>query len=344
MAFEIKVVQSVQSRAFVLTIPNVIAYITEEYLSEVVGLQYFVAQLERSPETGMIHYQAAICFQNVVKKSFKQIHEIFDRFAAWTYHDTGYGCPGVAWIQEKSKKSLWNQVRDYCTKDESWLVGSPRLEVGELPVQGKRSDLIALKNDIMGGRSVGELAESHFEEYLKHASSINYLRGFFAPVRKEKTKVSLYVGATGTGKSRACWDYVNKEKKSYYYKDNTKWWNNYDGQDVVIVDDYYGSFPFAFLLNLCDRYPLKVEFKGGVTEFNSSEIIFTSNKWPFDWYENEYLSALYRRIDEAKLFTYATTYPVTVHWQEDICVGSLPCQEYILSYERAELFEPFNLF
>lgn len=333
------------SRAFVLTIPNPLAYITVEYLATLSGLEYFIAQLERSPETGMLHYQAACHFSTNSKKSFKQVHNMFDCFAAWSYDDeNNQPCEPVAWIQEKSKNSDWSQVRAYCTKDETCVDKASRIEFGKCPKQGARTDIQNLKEQIMRGASMTEIIETDFGSSVQYGKTLAFLSGFYKPVRAEKTRVKLLVGETGTGKSKACWDYVNQSGKTYYYKDNSKWWDYYSQQDVVILDDYYGHFSYSMLLNLLDRYPLKVEFKGGMTEFNSGEIWITSNRWPFDWYQQEEMSSLYRRLDEVLFLTQDNIYPVEVHWQKDKRISEFSAQSYILSHELADLVHPFNLF
>lgn len=333
-----------RSRAFVLTIPNPLMDITIEYLSQVGDIEYFVAQKEKAPSTEMVHYQCACHFANNAKKSFKQVHEIFDKFASPYKDEQGAEQSGVAWIQEKSKYSSWQQVRDYCMKDDTCLDVASRIEFGTLPLKGARTDLSDLKEKIMQGASMADIIESDFGTSVRYGKTLAFLSGFYKPVRTEKTRVKLIVGETGTGKSKACWDYVNASGKTYYYKDNSKWWDYYNQQDVVILDDYYGHFPYSMFLNLLDRYPLKVEFKGGMTEFNSKEIWITSNRFPFDWYQQDEMAPLYRRLDEVVLVTKENVYPIEVHWQKDKRVSEFSAQSYILSYEMASLIEPFTLF
>ncbi|KAL0152209.1 hypothetical protein M9458_051932 [Cirrhinus mrigala] len=45
------------------------------------------------------------------------------------------------------------------------------------------------------------------------------------------------------------------------------WWDGYDGQDNVIIDDFYGWIAYDELLRVCDRYPCKVPVKGAFVEF-----------------------------------------------------------------------------
>ena len=64
-----------------------------------------------------------------------------------------------------------------------------------------------------------------------------------------------------------------------------------------------GSFTMTFL-RICDRYPLRVEYKGGMTQFVSKTLIITSNREPRDWYKCECdVSALYRRINQYLILT-----------------------------------------
>lgn len=68
-------------------------------------------------------------------------------------------------------------------------------------------------------------------------------------------------------------------------KDNTKWWDGYDKQEFVILDDFRGSqMQFNELLRLLDRYQHRVEFKGGSRQFDSPNIIITSINHPKDPY------------------------------------------------------------
>lgn len=55
----------------------------------------------------------------------------------------------------------------------------------------------------------------------------------------------------------------------------------------MIIDEFYGWLRYSFLLQLLDRYPIRIEYKGGSVEFTSRRIILTSNKAPQDWYDKD---------------------------------------------------------
>jgi len=64
------------------------------------------------------------------------------------------------------------------------------------------------------------------------------------------------------------------------------WWDGYEGQHTVVIDEFYSWLRYDFFLRLTDRYPLQVETKGGSVHFVSHRIVFTSNTPPSEWYPN----------------------------------------------------------
>lgn len=77
------------------------------------------------------------------------------------------------------------------------------------------------------------------------------------------------------------------------------WWEGYVGQECVIIDEFYGWIQYDFLLRLLDRYPLRVEVKGGSVNMSATKFVFTSNKEWTQWYPGiDDTSALKRRLDE----------------------------------------------
>jgi hypothetical protein len=55
-----------------------------------------------------------------------------------------------------------------------------------------------------------------------------------------------------------------------------KWWVGYDGHETILIDDICTkSFKFPELLRILDRYPKRLEIKGGFRQLNSKNIIIT---------------------------------------------------------------------
>ena len=126
-------------------------------------------------------------------------------------------------------------------------------------------------------------------------------------------KVIVLYGPTGTGKSKWVLDNYNKA----YWKQKSIWWDNYNQQEAVVLDEYYGWLPYDFLLRLCDRYPLLCEIKGGQLQFTSKTIIFTTNLRPDKWYKDGcYFDAFIRRVSEWHYLPTLETHTIDINYNE----------------------------
>lgn len=161
--------------------------------------------------------------------------------------------------------------------------------------QGSRSDLVDVQGAIESGVSEEEIAEHYFSTWCRNYRALREYRRIRTKARHFKTKVTVIYGPTGSGKS----SYAADNAVEPYWKPRGEWWDGYTGQPVVVLDDYYGWLPFDFLLRLLDRYPLLVPTKGGFAQFNSRDIVITSNKHPMFWYDSEKCdyAPLKRRLD-----------------------------------------------
>lgn len=181
----------------------------------------------------------------------------------------------------------------YCSKEEVYL------EVGTPSFQGKRNDISRAVSALESGATLSDVARASPEVFVRYGRGLRdyvNVRGLVKS-RDFKTHVIVLVGEPGSGKSR----FANEYEGSKYWKPRGTWWDGYNGEDVVIFDDFYGWVPYDELLRVCDRYPLKVQVKGAFVEFVSKTIIITSNKRPEEWYDKEKIpdqSAMWRRFNE----------------------------------------------
>lgn len=81
-------------------------------------------------------------------------------------------------------------------------------------------------------------------------------------------KVYWCYGPTGVGKTKTAFELsreVYGDEEVLILPDSTlHWFDTYDGQKSVILDDFRSKgVSFAFLLRVLDRYPCMVPFKGG---------------------------------------------------------------------------------
>jgi len=81
------------------------------------------------------------------------------------------------------------------------------------------------------------------------------------------------------------------------------WWEGYDGQSVVIMDDFYGkSITIDDFKRWVDKYPCKVNIKNGSSQLLARRIYVTSNAGWKTWWGADLLAnsnnqaAIERRI------------------------------------------------
>jgi len=114
----------------------------------------------------------------------------------------------------------------------------------------------------------------------------------------EKPSVVLLIGESGSGKS---W-YARKHYPTAYRwalgnGGNSLWMDNYEGQEVCVIDDYNGQIPFRTLLNLIDYHPYSMQYKGGTCQVHVKTWVITSNLEPEDWYPGERIAQTLEPLD-----------------------------------------------
>ena len=203
-------------------------------------------------------------------------------------------------LEIRSKNATNEQARDYCFKSDK----DPFQKGDFCSGQGMRSDIDRFVAKIREGASVADLLDTCPEEMVKYHKAYDRFHPDFAPKRNWPMEVIWCYGPTGTGKSF----WANRSYPDAFRKPPGKWWDGYDGEETVILDEFRADwFPFYHLLLLLDRYPLKVEIKGGTRQFSSKRVIITC---PVHWNEmyrsqtEEKLNQLQRRITETRFFPY----------------------------------------
>jgi len=192
----------------------------------------------------------------------------------------------------ESSRGTPEQNYAYCTKD-----GESHDHGDMLKGQGARSDLDGIKQLVDGGSNLTDIREQYYSQYMRYQRQIIKDIEVVAHDRTEKSRLLILVGPTGVGKSRYCFEH----HPGAYWKSRSQWWDGYDRQPTVVIDDFYSWLPFDFMLRLCDRYPFQVEVKGGFRKFTSSTIIITSNQHYNEWWpavtDPRLRAAFERRID-----------------------------------------------
>jgi len=227
---------------------------------------------------------------------------------------------GVAHI-EKCVGTQEENIK-YCSKEKGRVSG-PFIHGTKAKAAGGSVGVTNIIAGMKRGDSLQQIIEDNPKDSLKYSSGIKFFATQFGPKRDWKTIVTVYWGPPGTGKSFKA--HLNRPDAYKMPKsgNNNVWFDGYDKQETIIMDDFYGWIPLTFMLELMDAYPMRLPIKGGFVPMLAKEIIITSNRAPEHWYEKAFLSnpnhkeAFMRRIENVGEFTAFKTYKV-IHPAEEI--------------------------
>lgn len=269
-------------------------------LSDDARVRYAIFQHERGA-TGTPHYQGYV-------ELTKQL-----RFA--TAKNIINGNPHI-----EKRRGTQKQAIEYCRKEDSridgpWELGTPRK-------QGARTDLQETMQKILAGTTVEELQEEGDWNAIKYRRSLqdmhqNIVTRKWRNTPRPDLRVTLLWGHPGTGKTRYVYEEHGYENVYTLVTsaNGSVWFDGYNGQDVLLIDDYRGFIPFQFFLKILDIYPLRLDVKGSFTYAWWTKVYITSNHAITDWYRsdsNHCTDALRRRIHNTIHYPDPECQPFTV--------------------------------
>lgn len=261
--FFIKLMQ--RSRSWCFTINNW----TEDdvRLVKTTGATYIVFGFEKGETEGTQHLQGYIEFADA--KTLNKMKKLLPR------------------AHLEIKRGTADQAAEYCKKDGHYV------EFGEISHQGLAQGIVDATTKILAHESLSEIATSDPVTFVRYHKGLERLHYINETDRETKPTVVWLWGLAGTGKTReAC------NCDSFYIKDGTQWWDGYDFQQRIVIDDFDGHWPFRDFLRLLDRYPYQGQFKGGYLKINSPEIYITCEHSPEHWWCHNELAQVTRRIDK----------------------------------------------
>lgn len=252
------------------------------------GAKYLIYGVEVCPTTEKVHHQGYCEFESNQRLSVL----------------------GKTWkCNFERRKGKAEQAIAYCMKDGKWI------EFGERPEkknQGARSDIEEVKTMVREGKSMRQIADvcTSFQA-LRFAENITQ---YYEKKRDWMPEVYWYWGSTGSGKTRAAYEEAGSD--CWMSGKNLKWFQDYDGNENVIFDDFRKDFcTFHELLRLLDRYPYTIEVKGGSRQFLAKKIWITCPFKPEALYDTrEDIEQLTRRISVVKFFGVP---PPVFSWMND---------------------------
>ncbi len=178
--------------------------------------------------------------------------------------------------------------------------------------RGFRSDLEDVTDAIRLGVQFRRLIEDNLDTYIKYSSGINRAYGALLLPQPQQRFVHVLHGDTGTGKTRGVYDRHGDEVFAWgQVKD---WFDGYNGEEVILCDDFtydpvrrtLGPHQIGWWLKFLDRYPMRLEIKGGSVRHQAKSIYITTNQDPMrDWWINDiqkHVDAFWRRVTRVMLY------------------------------------------
>lgn len=233
-------------------------------------MRYMVYQLEQG-ESGTPHYQGYVYFKyqrrrTSVTSALPGCHVTIARHSAK--------------VNKKycTKEPRLAEPKEYGTMPEQRVANSKDKPTAADAVEIATTEGLLAVRDKMPGM---------YLRYRKRLQDVVY----DDLVRKRKRKgwmkptIEVYYGPSRTGKTRHCF---TKYPDLYTVASHTGgklWMDGYEGEDVILFDDFMGGIPFRLLLQITGGYPVQLEYKGGHVMLLATTILFTSNKHPECWYQ-----------------------------------------------------------
>lgn len=206
---------------------------------------------------------------------------------------------------EKSATSLPNTLEEWGTRPAD--------------AEGSDKSMIELYTYIKDGLSNYAILERN-ADFIRDLDKIDRVRLTMKIEEYKNTwrdlAVTYIYGKTGLGKSRyvmETYGYTNVFRVTDYVHP----WDTYQGQDVVVLEEFNSSFPLQKLLNYLDGYPLKLEARYSDKQACFTKVYIISNIPLEEQYKNirdeqrEVWLAFIRRINKVIWYKDSNT---TIHY------------------------------
>jgi hypothetical protein len=300
-----------QGRFFIFTINNPCWKTPADFIATLVkffpSIEGVLFQIERGNTAGTLHIQGMMKLKDKMKATAAKNKFKSKEIGGW-----------IAYIVDLEKCWL------YCKKEDTrvqgpfyWGVWDENTDLSKHKAiagkEGKQSALTMAIETIKEGCTLDDLAKKHPSAFVRNCGGLAKLHKVFNTTKRNwKTQVFIMLGIPGAGKTY----HVHKLAPDAYWiprtniRDGKVWFDGYDGQADVILDDFYGEIDLPMMLNIMDAYPLKVPYKGGFTEFLAKKLYITSNSPSWEaWYQTAFMKnklhreAFERRITEVQFMT-----------------------------------------
>jgi len=244
-------------------------------------IKYLVFQEEKAPSTDRLHYQGYLELNTPMRmNAVKQL----------------FTTPSVHLEKRQGSRE---QAIAYCKKGVTRIAGP--WEWGDVDnSQGHRTDLDEVANLIKQNKNLNDIVQQCPVAYIKYNRGIREAMNILNKDNKDRDIVTTVLwGPTGCGKTRKAMEGNRDDIFKIDLIGDTFWFDGYEGQKTLVIDEFYGQCKPSLLLKLLDRYPLRVPIKGSSVQAKWTKVYITSNRKPEDWYptiSDEVQKAVLRRL------------------------------------------------
>lgn len=244
-------------------------------LKKLCGAEYICGQLERGEKEGHLHIQFFV--------NFKQPK----RISAITKHDKRI---------HVEKVKVDNGASTYCMKEETRVEGP--IELGIKPVKvNSKTDW----DSVWEKAKQGKLEEIPASVRIVHYNKLKSIAKDNMVFKDADHLRGIWIwGKAGSGKSRWVREQAAALKTRLYPKLCNKWWDGYQGEQLVVMDDLMPEHKIlAQQLKIwADRYDCILETKGGAAHAQYEWFIVTSQYQPSEIFtgDGRDLEAIERRF------------------------------------------------
>ena len=164
-----------------------------------------------------------------------------------------------------------SQIRDYISKGGKWehhekvetKIDGTFEEWGTCPHnnQGQRTDLTYLYEQIEKGTSTSDIINEN-PKFMLRMTEIEKVRQMLLSEKNKNTfrhlDVTYICGDSGTGKTRGVMEKYGYENVFRVINYDAHPFDNYAGQDVLVLEEFRSSFRLQDMLNYLDGYPFQL--------------------------------------------------------------------------------------